>query len=338
MELKAGKLWRLRRLADPEGFMTMLAVDQRPPIEQLVARARGEATARPEDVAGVKLLLVEELADTASAVLIDPLLGYPRAADALRPDRGLLMTLEHALFEETPQGRISRPIPGWSVEAIARAGADAVKVLVWYRPDADPALSARQRRWAEAVGAECRRLDIPFVLELLLYPLGDRPVPEEPETRAAAVLDSVLAFSAPEFGVDLFKLESPVPPGALQPLDSASGRDHQSHFRALDEACGRPWVVLSAGAGQDEFTRVVQHAAVAGACGYLAGRAIWSEPLSAFPDVEACRDALALRAVPFARRLNSITRAHGRPWHAHPGYGDGGPTLAGPDFIARHGS
>lgn len=324
MELSTGKHWRMRRLADADGFLTMLAVDQRPPIERLVAEARGERVARPGDVADVKRLLVDVLAPEASAVLVDPLVGYDAARDRLDPHRGLLLTLEHAVFDEEPGGRRSGPIPGWNVETIAAAGADGVKVLAWYRPDADDAVREHQVRWAASVGEECRRLDLPYVLELLVYPMEGRPEFDDVEGRAGAVLESVRTFADPVVGVDLFKLESPVPPGLLAPPDTPEGRRHQRHFRALDEACGRPWVVLSAGAGRTDFLRVVEHAATAGASGYLAGRAIWHQALSPFPDLEACRGLLTTTSVPFARELTALTRRLGHPWHAHRGYGDGG--------------
>jgi tagatose 1,6-diphosphate aldolase len=305
----------------------MLAVDQRPPIERLVAEARGEAVARPADVAAVKRLLVDVLAPDASAVLVDPLVGYDAARDSLDPHRGLLLTLEHAVFGEEPGGRRSGPIPRWGVDAIAAAGADGVKVLAWYRPDAEPAVREHQLTWAASVGDECRRLDLPFVLELLVYPMHGRPELDDVDGRAGAVLESVRTFADPSLGVDLFKLESPVPPTLLAPAETPEGRRHQRHFRALDEACGRPWVVLSAGADRSDFLRVVEHAATAGASGYLAGRAIWRRALSPFPDLAACRDLLTAHSVPFARELTAITRRLGRPWHAHPGYGDGGPAV-----------
>ena len=41
MEISAGKLWGLRRLADDAGRFKMTAIDQRPPIINLVKERRG---------------------------------------------------------------------------------------------------------------------------------------------------------------------------------------------------------------------------------------------------------------------------------------------------------
>src|SRR4029078_9764992 len=169
----AGKLWSLRRLADDAGRFKMLAVDQRPPIQQVIARGRGIApeAASFADICAIKRLLVEHLAADVSAVLLDPNFAYPAAIDAVPARTGLIMTLEDHRLAETAEGRRSRSIADWSVEKIRRLGADGVKVLAWYRPDADEAVCAHQRDYVEAVGRACRAEDIPFVLELLLYPL-----------------------------------------------------------------------------------------------------------------------------------------------------------------------
>ena len=48
-----------------------------------------------------------------------------------------MVTLEDNRFEDSPGGRKSRSIRDWSVEKIKRAGGDGVKLLTWFRPDAD---------------------------------------------------------------------------------------------------------------------------------------------------------------------------------------------------------
>ncbi|MEX1288123.1 MAG: tagatose 1,6-diphosphate aldolase [Acidimicrobiia bacterium] len=337
--MTAGKYWRLRRLADRGGRFTMLAVDQRPPIERLVAEARGEQAPRREDVSAVKTLLLEELSREVSAVLVDPLIAYPDGWRHLDPARGLLVTLEHAVYDEGPGGRRSGPIPGWSVEAIARLGGDAVKVLAWYRPDADPAVCEHQQAWVAEVGEACRRHDLPFVFELLVYPFaadhgsGDEYA-EDPGKRAEAVIESVETFADPAFGVDLFKLESPIPAAELPPPDLDDGTT-AGWFSALDRAAGRPWVMLSAGASADDFRRVLHYALDAGASGFLAGRAIWAEAMEAFPDLEACRAALRRDAMPYLRTLVNDTARSARPWFEHPGLDS--PDGVGADFAETYG-
>ena len=71
-EVSPGKLWGFRRLADASGRFKMVAVDQRPPIKNPIREKRGLAEAPYADVAGFKLMLIEELQRDASALLLDP--------------------------------------------------------------------------------------------------------------------------------------------------------------------------------------------------------------------------------------------------------------------------
>ncbi len=99
--------------------------------------------------------------------------------------------------------------------------------------------------------------------------------------------------------------------------------------------CGRPWVMLSAGAGMAEFKTVMDYAYAAGASGYLAGRAIWAEPFKAFPDWDAIRAGLRAKSLPYMAELNTLTDAKATPWFEHPLYG-GRAEVAHPDASFRH--
>ncbi|MCP3853298.1 MAG: tagatose 1,6-diphosphate aldolase [Actinomycetia bacterium] len=321
--MKAGKLWGMRRLADGAGRFKMLAVDQRPPIKNLIAQRRDTDDASYEDVCAFKAMLVEELAPHASAALLDPHFALPAAIHLASPGRGLLLTLEDSVFEETPTGRRSSPIDDWSVEKIKRAGGDAVKVLAWYRPDASPDILEHQHELALTIGEACRRFDIPYVFELLVYPFPGAAAHttdyvEDTAKRADDVVASVAAFAGPEYGIDLFKLESPLPAGAVPDRAEDDG-SVQAVFDALGRAAGRPWVMLSAGATQPAFSRILEYAYAAGANGYLAGRAIWWDAGQAFPDLDAMRRRLRVDSVPYMEQLNRMTDEQATPWTDQPG-------------------
>jgi tagatose 1,6-diphosphate aldolase len=341
MSISAGKYWGMRRMADATGRFRMTAVDQRPPIKNPIRAKRGTPQAPWEDVAGFKELLIRELQAESSAMLLDPHYAYPRGVTMLDARLGLILTLEDSIFQETPGGRLSAEIDDWSVGKIKRAGGDAVKVLTWYRPDADPEVCAAQRDFTQRIGQACARYDIPFVFELLVYPLAKdaeqtTEYVEMKTKQAQLVIDSVRAFADPRFGVDLFKLESPVPAGDV-PEPGAPGADAvQALFDELDRAAGRPWVMLSAGAGMSEFRRVLHYAYSAGASGYLAGRAIWLEAFQRFPDWDGIRHELRGAAVPYMRELNELTGAMARPWHTHPCYGPAGARIEPADSTFRH--
>ena len=175
---------------------------------------------------------------------------------------------------------------------------------------------------------------------MLLYPLASDGGPGgdplvDPERRAELVLASVATFAAPDFAVDLFKLESPVAPGAApDPAEPAAAvRATQAQFDRLSEAAGRPWVMLSAGAGKEPFRRVLTYAYRAGASGFLAGRAIWWQAFQCYPDLAAMAAELQSDGVPYISEICALTDELARPWPTHPAYDDGpGLGTAGPDW------
>lgn len=340
MNLSAGKLWGMRRMADAGGRFKMTAVDQRPPIKKPIAEKRGLKEAPWEDVAGFKELLIETLERHSSAMLLDPHYAFPRGVMKLSPARGLILTLEDSIFEEAPGGRLSREIDDWSVEKIKRTGADAVKVLAWHRPDADPAVCARQEDFVARIGGACARYDIPFVFELLVYPLAkdaeqSRDYVEMKSKRPELVLASVETFADPKYGVDLFKLESPLAAGEVPGVGGEGWEVAQAWFDALGRAAGRPWVMLSAGAGMEEFRKILTHAYRAGASGYLAGRAIWLKAFAAFPDFAAMRRGLETEAADYMKSLNELTDREAAPWTEHRCFGPDGPRVAPADATFR---
>lgn len=309
-----GKTWGLRRMAGPDGRFAMLAADQRPPIFDIARKARGTLEAAHADVAEIKQVIVRHLAPEATAVLLDPIWAYQHCIPHVSPRQGLLLTLEDHAFRDTPEGRYSREITDWSVEHIKRHGADGVKVLAWYRPDASRAVLDHQAAFIRRIGEACRQHDICYLLEFLVYPLGgDVGYVEDPRKYPEMVIDSVRHFTGPEYGIDIFKLESPLPAGALPDPDGPDAARVQKLFDDLGAACGRPWVMLSAGATAADFTKVLTYAYRAGANGYLAGRAIWWAAMQAYPNVEAVGAALTRDAVPYMRAINDLTARMAAP-------------------------
>ena len=325
MNLHLGKTWGLRRMADTAGHFTMVALDQRPPIAHLVAAKRGIAPSEVDfaDMIAVKRLLVDVLGHGASAMLMDPNYAFPAALDKLPAHTGLVVTLEDHRFRDTDGGRLSHSIRDWSVEKIKRAGGDGVKVLAWYRPDATREVLSHQKDYVRVIGEQCRRWDIPYVLELLVYPFPKSAghttdYVEAPEKMPQLVLDSVAEFAKPEYGVDLFKLEAPLP-GATLPAPDGSAAHHsaQRWFNDMGALCrqaGIPWVMLSAGVTPAQFLRVMEYAYAAGANGFLAGRAIWWEALQAFPDLAACHALLQAQGVRTLADLGALTARAGNAW------------------------
>jgi tagatose 1,6-diphosphate aldolase len=330
-----GKNRGLARLADADGHFRMVALDQRPPLFEAIARAKGITRDQVEyaDVTSAKRLLVEALSPHCSSMLFDPNFAVPAAIDVLPARCGLILTLEEHRVEETAGGRKSRVIANWSVDKIRAMGADAVKVLAWYRPDADPIVNEHQKRFVREIGQDCARHDIPYVLELLVYPfLGSAnhtaDYVESPGKLPSLVIESVREFAKPEYGVDLLKLESPLAANDLPARDgSPAAQAAQREFDAIGEICRDrrvSWVLLSGGAAPEKFERVLHFAYASGAGGFLAGRTIWLDAVVRhFPDRNAVAASLRKEGLGVLERLNELTAAKGAKWAPRfPAFGD----------------
>lgn len=321
MKLSPGKLWGQRRLADANGSWAMLAIDQRTPLFVPIAEKRGTKEPPVEDIVEVKRLITKHLAPKASAILLDPLYAYTQGINEIPPQTGLVLSYEHSITENTPQGRKSFPIPNWSVGKTRRIGGDAVKVLVWYRADAAPEIRAHQEAFVLAAAEACRANDIVMLLEVLIYPLpGEDPASIAPR-REQLVLDSIKPFTDPKYAIDIFKVE---PPGVIHNVPDPNGKEAAALQKSYDKMAAmlpRPWVMLSAGAESDDFERTMHYAYRSGAAGYLAGRAVWSQAFSHFPDYKTMEKGLINDSVGVLDRLNALTAKKGNPWHKHAAFG-----------------
>lgn len=247
------------------------------------------------------------LAPVSSAVLIDPETGAAEcvANSAIPGGTGLILTLDATGYTGDPHARTSQVLPGWSVEKSRRMGASAVKLLVYYHPDAPNA--AAQEQFVQGIAETCRRLDMAFFLEPLSYSLdpAKRSLPSSERRRVVVETARRLA----PLGVDVLKAEFPVDVSEVQ--DEAVWADA---CHELTLACPTPWLLLSAGVSFETYLRQVRVACEAGASGVMAGRAVWQEaveqsgePRRAFLNTTA-RDRMA--------RLTALCDALARPFTA----------------------
>ena len=336
MQLTPGKLWGMRRMSDAKGIFKMTAVDQRPPIKNPIAQHLGVPEAPWDEVSRFKAMLVDALQEQSTAMLLDPHYAIPRALDLLSPTKGLIVTLEDSLFKDTPGGRLSACIDDWSVAKIKRMGGDAVKVLAWYRPDAEPSVNRAQQDYVKRIGDDCARHDIPFLFELLVYPLArdvdqTKDYVEMKGKKADDVLASVAEFAKPEYGVDVFKLESPV-----NAADADGTARVQATFDELGRLAGRPWVMLSAGAGKADFRRILEHAFKAGASGFLAGRAIWLDAFNNYPNWKAIEADLRGASATYMTEISALADATAKNWATHECFGPDGAVFSPSDASFRH--
>ena len=308
--LPTGKARCLQRLSDGEGRFGLLAIDQRPPIFEIAAKAHAKPISKVgQETIAIKQLLAETLADQVTGLLVDPIYAYAATMPGLSRTCGLMLTLEHHVFKTRKDGhRLSSLIPRWSVEKAVAAGAEGLKLLAWHRPDAPREVRAHQERLVREVGAACMVAQRPFIFEILPYKLPGESEIDYHRKLPALSMGSVEAFASEKFGVDLYKLALPAAAAGVKDWGGSlyALSDVRKTMEAITEALPTPWLLLSGGLNADRFVASMERAADAGARGYLAGRAVWLEPLAAYPDIAKARMRLTSEGRSTLQRLNRV--------------------------------
>lgn len=301
--MSLGKRTSFRRMTDDKGVFRMTSLDQMPAISDPIRPKLAPDADLDAEVVRFKRLVIETFQDTMTAMLLDPAYAVAGCVDALRPQKGLLVSVEDPYSPKTEAGATrTKLLDDWTVGKAKRAGANAVKLLVWYRPDGDPDVNAHQQNLVREVGEQCRHYDIPLIFELLAYP-GQQYT----ETLQTTVFGSVREFAKPEYQVDAFLVESPVPAADIPAFDTDGAAEVLKRFKQLGELAGRPWNMLSLGADMEQFYRMMHYAYAAGCSGYLAGRAYWLDALEQYPNGDKASIVMAANVRKFIEPLNALT-------------------------------
>src|SRR4029079_10923573 len=118
-----------------------------------------------------KSLVTEVLTRHASAILLDPEFGLP-ASKKRSGGAGLLLAYEKTGYDKAGPGRLPDLLDEWSVRRLKEAGADCIKILLYYTPFDSKKINDHKQAWVERIGDECRANDIPFFLEFVGYEEG----------------------------------------------------------------------------------------------------------------------------------------------------------------------
>jgi sulfofructosephosphate aldolase len=279
----------LSSLAAPGGGISTLALDHRDAMRSSYRRAGVEAVDEATMVAA-KVRIVDALAEYCSSILLDA----GALAACRRPGLPVLMPLEQQGHDGFEGGRLNRLLDDFSPATAADLGAQACKLLLYYRTDHRPTAS-RQLELVAAAAADCHRHGLPLVVEPKLYRLEGEGEDELAATFGELVVAAAADLSAS--GADLLKVEYPGSAAACERVSAAA-----EPLR---------WTLLG-GSDVDGETFAVQlrSACEAGASGFIAGRAIWGGALAVAEGEQPAW--LAEHALPTFERLVEITDTYAR--------------------------
>src|SRR3989441_3081595 len=280
MKLTPGKLNGLKRVSNDRGVIAAAAMDQRGSLQKALAKEKG-GEVNDAMMEEFKSLVTEVLTPHASAILLDPEWGLP-ASKRRAKNAGLLLAYEKTGYDKTGPGRLPDLLDNWSVRRLKEAGADCIKILLYYTPFDSKEINDKKHAWVERLGDECRANDIPFFLEFVGYEEGvDEKDFDFAKKKPEVVIESMREFTKDRYGVDVMKVEVPVNMKFVEGAKSYAGQKAYTKKEAMDlfrkaaSVATKPFIYLSAGVSNAEVTQALELAAAAGVQfnGVLCGRA-----------------------------------------------------------------
>ena len=289
MKLTPGKLAGMKAVSDERGVIAAAAMDQRGSLRKSLAKEKGGdiSDAMMEEF---KSLVTEVLTQHASAILLDPEWGLP-ASKRRAKGSGLLLAYEKTGYDKTGSGRLPDLLDQWSVRRLKEAGADCLKILLYYSPFDPQEINDRKHAWVERIGDECRANDVPFFLEFVGYEEGiDEKGLDYARKKPEIVKASMAEFTKERYGVDVMKVEIPINMKFVEGTKSFAGekaytkKEAMQLFREVAAVATKPFIYLSAGVSNAEFTESLELAAESGVRfnGVLCGRATWKDGISVY--------------------------------------------------------
>lgn len=285
----------LDAIARPSGGLAMVAMDQRESLRHMFDQA-GAGRPSHDVLIRFKLDVARALGPLASGFLIDRHYGFEAVRELLPSGTGLILAADDLTQED------GGPVEETALDDIVLTRTDldgvaALKLLVIWRRDA----KREQRvRLVERFVAECAARGVLSVLEPVV-----RATPEELDA-GTWNLDEAIREAAAELspsGQSLYKVQVPMSGTG----DAAQQRDASERLNAVITG---PWVVLSQGVDRPAFLPAVEAACRAGASGFLAGRALWSDVVGRDDVPAALRDL----SVPRLEALIEVVDREARPW------------------------
>ena len=323
MKLTPGKVAGMKAVSDSRGVIAAAAMDQRGSLKKSLAKEKGVSTVPDSALEEFKTLVTEVLTRHASAILLDPEYGLP--ASKHRNGKGLLLAYEKTGYDSNTPGRLPDLLDLWSVRRLKEAGADCIKILLYYSPYEKTAVNDLKHAWIERIGDECRAHDIPFFLEFVGYDVegGDEKSLAYAKKKPDIVSGSMAEFGKERYGVDVLKVEVPVEMSFVSGTKAFKGeaaytrKEALQHFRDAEGMTHKPFIYLSAGVSNPVFIETLELAAESGTKfnGVLCGRATWKDgiPVYSKQGAKAFEDWLNTTGTENINNVNNALRA-ATPW------------------------
>ncbi len=323
-----GKFDGIAAVANDRGVIAAAAMDQRGSLKKMITKARGDGgkEATDADLTAFKVAVTEVLTPHATGILMDPEYGLP-ALKVKAPGAGVLLAYEKTGYD-AKDTRLPDLLDHYSVRCLRKAGADVIKLLLYYNARDDADTNAIKHAFVERLGAECAAEDAALFVEIVTYndETGDEKSIAYAREKPEQVTRSMAEFSQPQYRIDVLKMEIPVNMAYVAGTEAFAGQAAYSRSEAMRlireaaDAATKPFIYLSAGVSAPVFRETLALAAEAGAgfAGVLCGRATWEHGVAAYG--KGGSDGLTAWLRDEGTRnitmLNDVLAHGAKPWHA----------------------
>lgn len=321
VRIARGKFNGITACATESGVISAAAMDQRGSLQKSIGKSRADGKATPEDLVTFKEAVVSVLTPYASAILLDPEYGLS-ALKVKAPHTGVLLAYEKTGYDATVKGRLPDLLDVWSVRRLVDAGANAIKILLYYDPADTEVITSTKHAFIERVGSECVALDVPFFLEPVTYRDGVSGI-DWAKAKPEAVTRTMEEFSKEQYKIDILKVEVPIDMKYVSGTQSFAGEEAYTRadalrlFKSASDVATKPFIYLSAGVSNEQFIETLNLAAESGAnySGVLCGRATWQDgvPIFGRDGLDALKAWLETQGVANIQAVNNAVAAGAKP-------------------------
>jgi tagatose-1,6-bisphosphate aldolase len=279
----------LSTIQTPSGMFTIAPFDHRGSLAKLIGVDNSTDVGRAT-LAELKNYFMQVFSPICSGVLVDSEYGF-HSLDYKADHCGLILTLESSGYTDEKTA-VPTLLQNWGVEAIKNNYAVA-KLLTYYHPQ--EANAEQKQKLVMELYASCKREEVPFLLEPVIFPPTGKG-----ELSQAEFHDAQLQ-TCQEFQpyCDILKIQ--------YPGDALS-------CATITAELDIPWILLSRGMDYAGFRDALRVSLENGAKGFAAGRSVWQEIgemqlAQGGPDMAAIHDFLQTTATERMKELIALTEA-----------------------------
>lgn len=297
MKLTIGKRQGLQRLSTEEGLFNIIAIDHRDVYVEML-QLRKEKKVELDDVVDSKLNIIRSVIPLASGILMDPIYCAHQSIirNIIPKDFGFMVSIEGNDYSTKEFNSANYLMEGIDVESIKRMGASCVKFFIYYNPLSD--ICFKQEELIQKVAEDCKKSDILFLLEPILYSLDDKKF--SINEKVQLTYEMLRRFK--NIGVDIFKIDFP---GDIEKLNEEENLKICKNVSSIIET---PWIILSSGIELESLKQQIKIACKGGASGIAIGRTLWGEYLLD-NSKENCQIMKSIMA-----EISEIISTYGRDW------------------------